>query len=125
MHATETVGVLYTPFHTPPYPSSLSFRGHVLSIAPPVPIFLQDVRTPLQWAAMHGHLESVRLLLDRGANTDAKGKVRGEDKGDRVVLWVQCAVEGALTGLVVSVRCEGALELLRCPHCNLIGAFVA
>ena len=34
-----------------------------------------DGRTPLSFAAMHGQLEAVRLLLDRGASVD-KGRVR-------------------------------------------------
>ena len=38
---------------------------------------LKDGYTPLHLAAMEGHLESVRLLLDRGADKEAKTKVRG------------------------------------------------
>jgi ankyrin repeat protein len=36
----------------------------------------QDGFTPLQKAAWHGHLECARLLLERGADKEAKGNVR-------------------------------------------------
>ena len=42
----------------------------------PSPLHLQDDRTPLHLAASNDHLESVRLLLDRGADKEAKLKVR-------------------------------------------------
>ena len=44
---------------------------------------LQDGRTPLHCAAQNGQSESVRLLLDRGADKEAKDEVRGKWKGDR------------------------------------------
>ena len=58
------------PPATPTYP-----------VAAPAPfpsiLTLQDGLTPLHTAAIHGHVETVRLLLDRGADTGAKEKVRG------------------------------------------------
>ena len=36
---------------------------------------LQDGRTALLWAALHGRVEAVALLLDRGANLEAKDSV--------------------------------------------------
>jgi ankyrin repeat protein len=36
----------------------------------------QGGKTPLHHAAIHGHMEVVRLLLERGANLEAKGDVR-------------------------------------------------
>ena len=41
-----------------------------------LPVSLQDGCTPLHCAAMYGHLESVRLLVDRGADKGAKSNVR-------------------------------------------------
>ena len=39
-------------------------------------------RTPLHWAAANGHLETARLLVDRGAAVEAKDKY-----GMRALLW--------------------------------------
>ena len=36
----------------------------------------QDEMTALLWAAMEGHADCVRLLLDAGADKDAKNNVR-------------------------------------------------
>jgi ankyrin repeat protein len=36
----------------------------------------QHGRTPLIWAAEKGHTDCARLLLDAGADTNAKGDVR-------------------------------------------------
>jgi ankyrin repeat protein len=35
-----------------------------------------DQRTPLHWASYNGHLECVRLLLERGADKEARDRVR-------------------------------------------------
>ena len=40
------------------------------------PLPLQTGCTPLHYAAIKGSLESVRLLIDRGADKGAKTKVR-------------------------------------------------
>ena len=40
----------------------------------------QDGDTPLHTAAFSGHLECVRLLLERGADKDAKTKVRAHTR---------------------------------------------
>ena len=47
-----------------------------------LPTPLQDGFTPLNNAAFKGHLEIVRLLLDRGADKEARDKVRGDWGGD-------------------------------------------
>ena len=39
---------------------------------------MQSGSTLLMWAAQEGQLEIVRLLLDRGADKEAKDGVRGE-----------------------------------------------
>jgi ankyrin repeat protein len=39
---------------------------------------LQDGLTALMYAALHGRTDSVRLLLEVGANKDARAKVRGK-----------------------------------------------
>jgi hypothetical protein len=44
-------------------------------------MFLQDNRTALIWAAFHGQAHCVRLLLDAGADKNAKDKVRGRSVG--------------------------------------------
>ena len=47
----------------------------------PSPLPLQGGYTLLHWAVMKGHLETARLLLDRGAYKEAKDGVRGEERG--------------------------------------------
>jgi len=54
-----TCAVRRYPFESVPYVVS------VLS-------FLQDGRTPLLWAASEGHSEVVSLLLERGADKEAR-----------------------------------------------------
>ena len=54
---------------------------------------LQDGNTPLHCAAVKDQVESIRLLLDRGANTEAKDKVLGEGRR-------------GICGVVRSVGCE-------------------
>ena len=61
---------LLTPSGMPAAPAPLSS-----------PLPLQDSRTALHNAALNGHLESVRLLLDRGADKEAKDNVRREGRG--------------------------------------------
>ena len=65
-----------------PLPLTISFLSHPLHSIPlcTPPIInlpLQELTTPLHWATCNGHLESVRLLLDRGADKEAKDMVRG------------------------------------------------
>jgi ankyrin repeat protein len=36
----------------------------------------QEDRTSLMWAAMNGHTEIVKALIEKGADVDAKEKVR-------------------------------------------------
>ena len=38
-------------------------------------MFLQDHQTPLHWAAMRGHTDVVKLLIEKGADVNAKDKV--------------------------------------------------
>ena len=47
------------------------------------PPCVQPGYTALHVAVMWGKLETVRLLLDSGANKEAKDKVRGESSVDR------------------------------------------
>ena len=35
----------------------------------------QDGQTPLLWAAMYGHVEIAQLLMEKGANIEARDKV--------------------------------------------------
>ena len=44
----------------------------IASSPPPFGVIFQDGNTPLHAAAFMGHESTVRLLLDRGANKDAK-----------------------------------------------------
>ena len=49
--------------------------------------FLQDGFTPLSWAASRGHVEVASLLLDRGADPEARDKVsmsRGREVGQAI-----------------------------------------
>ena len=39
-------------------------------------VFFQDLLTPLYTASIHGHLQTVRLLLQRGAEVDSVNEVR-------------------------------------------------
>jgi len=56
--------ILWFPFQ------SVSYVFYVVS-------FLQDGRTPLLWAASKGHLEVVSLLLERGADKEARDTMDG------------------------------------------------
>jgi ankyrin repeat protein len=43
----------------------------------PMTLFVsQEGRTALMWAAMNGHTEAVKALIDKGADKDATEKVR-------------------------------------------------
>ena len=62
---------------SPPRPP----RPFICTSAPvplPSPLSLQDGRTALHCAATHGSVETVRLLLVRGAGKDARDRVRVE-----------------------------------------------
>ena len=60
----------------------------------PIPTPLQYGYTPLHKVADSGHLDSVRLLLDRGADKEAKDKVRGEGGAvDGRCVAMQCVVD--------------------------------
>ena len=48
---------------------------------PPFGVIFQNGGTPLHYAADNGHESTVRLLLDRGADKEAKHKVRDERGG--------------------------------------------
>lgn len=50
------------------------------------PSGFSDSYTPLQWAARHGNIELMRLLLAAGADTE-----RRDFNGDRAVLWATSA----------------------------------
>ena len=65
---------------------------------------LQAGETPLHKAAFNGHLESVRLLLDSGAEKEVMDKwcVGREGAVCGKCLAVQCVVEGAWRGPVAS-----------------------
>ena len=38
-------------------------------------MFLQDHQTPLYWAASGGHTDTVKILIEKGADVNAKDKV--------------------------------------------------
>ena len=79
---------------------------------------------------MHGRLDTIRLLLDRGADKEAKDKVRGEGKGvvgrwmDGRCVAVQCVVEGAWSGPVASAE-EAKRGLLAPSKSPCLRAFPA
>ena len=62
---------LFLP-HLSPHPSPLTYPC-ILHI----PLTIQENYTSLHRAAIYGQSECVRLLLDRGADKDAKDDVRG------------------------------------------------
>ena len=74
---------MYPPMHSlvhlslPTHPS-----GMPLTPAPlPSPFPLQDGYTPLLFAANDGYVETVRLLIDRGADIEGKTNVRRKGRG--------------------------------------------
>ena len=80
-YPSVNVSVLWIP--TCPLSRSPLFL-HTLLAAPTTPpslLSLQFGYTPLHEAALKGHLESVRLLLDRGADKEDTDMVRGEGMG--------------------------------------------
>ncbi len=56
-------------------PSSITSSASMLQPHPQTTHVLQDGWTPLFVAAQNGHLEVVRLLLDKGANMEAANNV--------------------------------------------------
>jgi ankyrin repeat protein len=56
--------------------------------------------TPLLWAAKNGQIEVVKLLLEKGANSEAK------DKSDRTALML--AVANGKTDVAALLREKGA-----------------
>ena len=38
-------------------------------------MFLQDHQTPLHWAASEGHTDIVKIMIEKGADVNAKDKV--------------------------------------------------
>ena len=41
----------------------------------PMHVFLQEPKTPLMWASLNGHIECVKVLLDRGAQINMQNTV--------------------------------------------------
>ena len=38
-------------------------------------MFLQDHQIPLHWAVMRGHTDIVKIMIEKGADVNAKNKV--------------------------------------------------
>ena len=68
----------------------------------------QDGRTPLFIAAKQGSLELVQLLLDAGANTEAKDTVRGVAGVRRFGCW-WCSVHERSCQLNSAVTADGGV----------------
>jgi hypothetical protein len=51
---------------------------------------VQGGYTALVWAAIKGHVDCLRLLLDAGANANAKDNVRIFGCVESVVVWNAC-----------------------------------
>ena len=68
-------------------------------------------------AASNGHLESVRLLLDRGAYNEAKDEVCRKERGVERSLTVQCALEGAWREAVASAEVPRTASLIPVSPC--------